>query len=73
MQGFVPPGPMSFRDGVGFAVFGLAGLAYVLVWLTRTARKRELESADIFRTVLFGVVSLFFLAAGVHAILWPSP
>jgi hypothetical protein len=73
MQGFVPPGPISFDDGVEFVVLSLAGLGCILVLLARTAKKRTLKSADIFRGVLFGLVSLFFLVMGIHAMLWPSP
>ena len=70
MQGLVPPGPISRIDGVVFVVLSLAGLTWVLVWLIRTARKRKLEGANIFRGFLFGAVLFFFLAMGVHAILW---
>jgi len=64
---------MSFRDGVEITLVGIATLAYTSVWLIRTARKRKLEGADIFRCALFAAVSLFFLVAGAHAILSPSP
>jgi hypothetical protein len=72
MQGIVALGPISSSTGAVIILLSMSGIADVLIWLTRTAKKRKLGRADIVLIMLIGAALLFFLAIGVHWFLWPS-
>jgi len=72
MHGILVLGPISSSTGGVIILLSLSGIADVLIWLTRAAKKRKLVRSDFVLTILMGAPLLLFLVMGVYWFLWPS-